>query len=68
MARLRRLFDPLAALFVDDGRMTLLVIAWLVLLRLGSGIVLLPSFWRGPLLFAGIAGALLLGVLRACRR
>jgi hypothetical protein len=45
-------------LFVDDGSFALIILLWLAAVASLQALVPLPSLWRGPLLFAGLAVAL----------
>lgn len=68
MSSIKKVLSEVLGLFVDDGSfagaiVVWLGLAWLVLPRMPS---LGP--WAGVLLFAGLAGVLVVGALRrACR-
>ena len=58
----------LLGLFVDDGAFALAILVWLAAaasLSLYGG---LAPVWRGPLLFAGLAGLFAAACLRASSR
>jgi hypothetical protein len=57
----------LAGLFVDDGSLALLALAWLAACGLALRYLALDPTWAGLLLFAGLALALLTSALRAGR-
>jgi hypothetical protein len=68
MTPLRALGSALAGLVVEDGRLTLMVLCWLALTGPAfSGWSVEPA-WRGPILAAGVAAALLAAVLAVRRR
>ena len=58
----------LRALFVDDGRMALAVLAWLALGGSLSWLGEIPPAWRGPVLLAGLVFLLSWGCLKSARR
>lgn len=62
MSLLRRCLDEVVGLFVDDGPVAALTIAWIaagcLLLRHWPG-----QIWTGPALFAGLAAIFLLGLV-----
>jgi len=55
----------LAGLFVDDGSLALLALAWLAACGLALRYLALDPTWAGVLLFAGLALALATSALRA---
>ena len=58
----------LAGLFVDDGSLALLALAWLAACGLALRWLALDPTWAGLLLSAGLALALAASALRAGRR
>ncbi len=56
------------ALFIDDGSLALAAIIWLVLVRLLLPLLAVPPPWRGVVLFAGLALALVVSCRRAVSR
>ncbi len=65
---MRTITRHLLGLFVDDGGFAFAILVWLAAVAVLSFWFGAPPFWRGPLLFAGLA--LLLGwtCLRASPR
>jgi hypothetical protein len=55
-------------LFVDDGRFALIILLWLAAVAWLRRYVSMPSAWRGPLLFAGLAIALVWSCLHHVAR
>ena len=54
----------LGGLFVDDGSLALVALLWLAACALALRWLALDPAWAGPLLFAGLALALLASALR----
>jgi len=65
MRRITFALRRLAGLFVDDGSLALLALAWLAACGLALRYLALDPAWAGPLLFAGLALALTTSALRA---
>lgn len=68
MRWLKTIWEEVFGLFVDDGAYALSILFWLAAIAaLGLGF---PAFrpWLGPLLFAGLATILVVGVGRGSRK
>jgi hypothetical protein len=63
MKALRSIAREVAGLFVDDLNLALLAAAWIGIVGAAGRWGDLPPAWRGPLLFAGSAFALLSSLL-----
>ena len=55
-------------LFVEDGSLVLVLLAWLGAAYAGSRWLGIPGEWRAPLLFAGCLAALIENIVRAAAR
>jgi hypothetical protein len=55
-------------LFVDDGRFALSILVWLAAVAWLQPILPVPSQWRGAMLFAGLALALVWSCLHQVAR
>ena len=64
MAALAKIAQELVGLFVDDGSLAAIVLAWIAL----CGLVLPPNPWHGLILFLGLALILIENVVRAARK
>lgn len=67
-ALLRGIRDELWSLFVDDAVFAGAILLWALAAGLGLPRLGLPAWLPGPLLFAGLAGILVAGAWRACRK
>lgn len=68
MRWLRTIWDEVFGLFVDDGSFALSILGWLAVVgALAWGMAAMRP-WLGPLLFAGLAAILAVGVARGSRR
>ncbi|MGH7043280.1 MAG: hypothetical protein ACREFY_14300 [Acetobacteraceae bacterium] len=55
-------------LFVDDGSFALAILVWLLIVWLLLSRTAMPSAWRGPVLFAGLALFLVWSAARRAKR
>jgi len=68
MRRITAIAREVFGLFVDDGRFALIILLWLAAMAWLQPLLTLPSPWRGPLLFAGLAVALVWSCLHQVAR
>ena len=68
MKWLKLIVAQLFALFIDDGRYAVAIVAWVTVQWLLLPHLALPDAWRAPLLAAGLLAILLDGVVRRARR
>ena len=64
MPRLRAILAEAFGLVVDDGRLAIAAIVWLLFCWLALPWLCVGATWRGGLLFAGLAAILIESVLR----
>ena len=62
------IFHEIFGLFVDDGRLALIILGWLSAVALLLPQVPVPLAWRGAALFAGLAITLVWSCLRHTAR
>ena len=62
------IFHEIFGLFVDDGRLALIILGWLPAVALLLPQVPVPLAWRGVALFAGLAITLVWSCLRHIAR
>ncbi len=58
------IIGELGRLFVDDGLFALSILGWVAVVALLLPLIALPASWRGVILFAGLAAALVWTCLR----
>ncbi len=68
MGWLRAVLREILGLFIDDGSLALAAVIWLVLVWLLLPLLAVPPAWRGVVLFAGLALALVVSCRRAASR
>ncbi len=68
MSWLKTIWNEVFGLFVDDASLAIAILAWLAVAYLGFRLDLVPSVWRGPLLFAGLAVIFVENTLRRARK
>ena len=65
---LRVIGSELIGLFVDDGMFAGAIILWVVLIGVAAAVAIsVPAYWRGILLFVGLAVILIESVTRRAR-
>lgn len=68
MSWLKTIWDEFIGLFVDDVSFAIAIAVWLTLAALLFQTSLVPTSWRGPLLFAGLAAIFVENTLRRARK
>ncbi len=68
MTWLRGAWREFIGLFVDDVGFAVAIVVWLAVVGAIARLSLVPSSWRGPLLFFGLAAIFVESTLRRARR
>jgi hypothetical protein len=68
VSALKRIWDEVFGLFVDDVSLAIAILAWLAAMYGLVHMGLAAGAWRGPLLFAGLAVIFAENTLRRARK
>jgi len=68
MKALKRIFEEVFGLFVDDGAYAASIIVWLIGMAVLVRFTVFGPAVAGPLLFVGLAAILVQGALRKARK
>jgi len=68
MKLLKRIFDEVVGLFVDDGAYAASIVVWLIGMAVLARFTLFGPVVAGPLLFIGLAAILVQGAVRKARK
>ena len=68
MSWLKTIWTEFVGLFIDDLSFAIAIVIWLITAYGLFHMNLVPAFWRGPLLFAGLAVIFVENTLRRSRK
>jgi uncharacterized membrane protein len=68
MSWLKTIWTEFVGLFIDDVSFAIAIVIWLIAAYGLFHMNLVPAFWRGPLLFAGLAVIFVENTLRRSRK